>query len=375
MHHVTSEADLDSRRASLGLGLALPGDILLYLLLPMYAAQFGVTLAEAGLLLAANRLIRIVGYGWVTRFYSRHGDRLTCLLAVGGSVLCASGYGWASGFWMLLPLRLLWGLCFAALNLSTQALATAEPTGAARRSGHSRAFIALGPALALPLGALVAHWYGPRPIFFLLAAVALFGFLAVRNLPSRPHPIPLQRRRLKLPGSLDAWSFLEGLILDGLFILGLAYLGKELFPGGAVVVAGLLMMLRYLGEIVLSPLGGHMAERFGAERLLVVLSSLTCVVLVGFGAGLVWSCGASILILRSLQMPLLAPIVSRRTAGPGRVQALASRLIWRDIGAGAGPIIAGLLLPVVPPLWLYAIAAALLALVTFACASSWKTTP
>lgn len=372
MRPVISEADLDSRRASLGLGLALPADILLYLLLPMYAGQFGVTLAEAGLLLAANRLIRIVGYAWVTRFYSRHGDRLTCLLAVGGSVICAVGYGWTSGFWMLLPLRLLWGLCFAALNLSTQALATAEPTGAARRSGRSRAFIALGPVLALPLGALAAHWYGPRPIFFLLAAVAVFGFLVVKKLPSRPHPVSLQPRRLKLPGSLDIWSFLEGLILDGLFILGLSYLGKELFPGGAVVVAGLLLMLRYLGEILLSPLGGHMAERFGAERLLVVLSSLTCVVLVGFGAGWVWTCAAGILILRSLQIPLLAPIVSRRTVGPGRVQALASRLIWRDIGAGAGPIIAGILLPMVPPLWIYAIAAMLLALATLACANSWK---
>ena len=40
-------ADNDSRRAAQVLGLCLPGDVVLYLLLPMYAADFGVSLAQA----------------------------------------------------------------------------------------------------------------------------------------------------------------------------------------------------------------------------------------------------------------------------------------------------------------------------------------
>lgn len=55
--------DRASRDASLVLGLALPADVLLYLLLPLHHAAFGVTLGEAGLLLAANRMVRIAGYG------------------------------------------------------------------------------------------------------------------------------------------------------------------------------------------------------------------------------------------------------------------------------------------------------------------------
>jgi hypothetical protein len=54
-------ADRASRDASLVLAVALPADTLLYLLLPLYHRAFGVTLGEAGLLLAANRLVRIVG--------------------------------------------------------------------------------------------------------------------------------------------------------------------------------------------------------------------------------------------------------------------------------------------------------------------------
>lgn len=359
----------NSRHAALALGMALPADVALYLLLPMYAPHFGISLAEAGLLLAANRLVRIVGYGWVARFYARHGDRPTCTLAVVAAALCAIGYATLSGFWALLPLRLMWGLCFAALNLASQALATADPVGAARRSGRSRSVVAIGPMIALPLAAWLAHAQGPRLVFFGFAVVALAAVLVTRQLPAKGHAASAPRR-WKLPDSLDSWSFLEGLTLDGLFIFGLSYLGRDLLPGGAVMVAGTLMALRYLAEIVLSPIGGHMAERFGAETLLVSLSLITAIALAGFGAGWLWACAGLIVVLRALQLPLLAPIVAHRTPGPGRVQALAARSVWRDIGAGTGPVLAGLLLPVAPPLLVYGVAGALLGGAAMACARS-----
>src|SRR5580704_1034282 len=362
-----AKVDADARHAALALSFALPGDTVLYLLLPMFAMQFGVSVAEAGILLAANRIVRIAGYGFVARFYARRGDRPTDLLAVVAAALAALGYATLSGFWALLPMRLLWGLSFAALNLSTQAMATAELAGASRRSGRSRAIVATGPMLGLVVGALLAQAYGPRLIFFILAAVALAGLWAARRLPARPHAAPPSPRRLRLPGSLDVWSFVEGFTLDGLFVLGLAYLGKDLMPGGAVVAAGFLMALRYFTEMALSPIGGHLAERFGAVRLLVTLSLMTTVMLVGFGAGWLWSCGAVIVVLRALQLPLLTPIVAQRTPGPARVQALATRAVWRDIGAGTGPIVAGVLLPILPSVWIYSVAAGLLAAAALAC--------
>ncbi|QHJ00233.1 MFS transporter [Xylophilus rhododendri] len=362
------QADRDSRHAAIALGTTLPGDTVLYLLLPMFAASFGVSLAEAGLLLAANRLVRIAGYGWVVRFYARHGDRATCLLAVLAAAGCALGYATLSGFWWLLPLRLVWGLCFAALNLVTQALSTALARNSASRSGRSRAFIAAGPVLALPAGALLTQYAGPRAIFHVLAVVALCGLLAAHRLPRGVEALPPPTRRgPRLPNALDSWSFLEGFTLDGLFIIGLSFLGQELLPGGAVLAAGVLLALRYGGEIVLSPLGGRMAERWGAERLLVAMSLLTCVALVGFGCGWLWSCAGAIVVLRALQLPLIAPIVAHRYPGPARVQALAARSVWRDIGAGTGPLVAGLMLPIVSSAWLYGISAALLALAALAC--------
>lgn len=361
-------ADQDSRRAAIALGTTLPGDVVLYLLLPMFAADFGVTLPEVGMLLAANRLVRIAGYGWVAKFYARHGDRPTCTLAVIAAAICALGYATLSGFWALLPLRLLWGLSFAALNLATESLATSVLQGASARSGRSRSFISLGPVIALPAGALLAQVAGPRAIFFVLIFVALSGLLAARKLPKMGH-VGLVRKRPgpRMPTALDNWSFLEGFTLDGLFVIGLSFLGKDLLPGSAVVAAGVVLALRYGAEIVLSPMGGRMAERWGAERLLVWMSLLTALALVGFGAGWLWSCAAAIVVLRALQLPLLAPIVAHRFPGPARVQALAARSIWRDIGAGTGPLVAGLALPIVPTGWLYGVAALMLALAALAC--------
>src|SRR5438874_678541 len=94
-------ADENSRYASLTLAFAQPGDTLLYLLLPLHHDLFGVTLGEAGLLLAANRLVRIAGYSWVARFYAERGPRAACLLAAFGSVVSTAGYALLSGVWAL----------------------------------------------------------------------------------------------------------------------------------------------------------------------------------------------------------------------------------------------------------------------------------
>lgn len=362
------QANRHSRHAAIALAAALPADTVLYLLLPMYSSAFGVTLTEAGLLLAANRLVRIVGYGWVARVYALHGDRPTITVAVLAASVCAAGYAMLSGFWALLPLRLLWGLSFAALNLSTQVQSTSHAVGAAARSGRSRAWIAVGPMVALPIAAAMSYWAGPRWVFAALALVALVaGMWAARRLPDEPHSqIHTPHARPRRPDSLELWSFLEGFTLDGLFIIGLSFLAQQLMPQGAVLVAGLLLATRYGAEITLSPLGGRLADRWGAERLLVALSLLTAVALVGFGGGWLWSCAAAIVVLRALQLPLLAPIVAHRHPAAQRVRALASRSVWRDIGAGLGPIAAGILLPVLSAGWVYGIAAGLLAVTALA---------
>src|SRR3954462_6811426 len=105
-------ADRPSRAAALTLAVGLPGDTLLYLLLPLYAAEFGVSLPAAGVLLAANRLVRVPGYCWGGGGGGEGGwgPRAACIAAALGAAASTLGYSVLSGLALLLIARLLWGL-------------------------------------------------------------------------------------------------------------------------------------------------------------------------------------------------------------------------------------------------------------------------
>ena len=61
------------------MGLVWLGDALIYVVLPLYPAAFGVETASVAILLSVNRVIRIVGYGWVSPLVAplrrQHADR------------------------------------------------------------------------------------------------------------------------------------------------------------------------------------------------------------------------------------------------------------------------------------------------------------
>ncbi|MBI0536108.1 MFS transporter [Roseomonas sp. KE2513] len=363
-----AEADRDTRNSALVLALTLPGDTVLYLLLPLHAATFGVTLPEAGLLLAANRLVRIAGYGWVARFYADRGPRAACMLAAGGAALATTGYALLSGVWPLLAARLLWGLAYAAMNIAVQALPTALPDGAERRTGWSRSIVAAGPMIGLFGGALLAEWAGARAVFLILGLISLPAILFASRLPVTPEGRTTAGPRFALPGALDLWSFTFGLAMDGIFIIGLSVLAAGALPHGATLAAGGALALRYAAEILLSPAGGWLAGRLGARRALVLLSlsSAAGLLMLGLGGALLWAGALSTVLLRAVVQPLPGPLVAAENPGGARVPALARQATWRDIGAGTGPLLAGPLFPVLPALAIYGGAAALLAAASLA---------
>lgn len=345
----SAAADRASRQASAALALTQPGDTVLYLLLPLYADTFGVSLPEAGLLLAANRLVRIAGYGWVARGYERFGPRAACLAAAAGAVASTFGYALLSGVGLLLVARLLWGLSFAAMNISTQALATAEARSASRRSGRSRSIIAAGPMLGLLAGAVLADVAGPRTVFVVLGIIGLLGLPVASRLPrGRGQPVQTRTRRIDLPSPLDVWSFMQGLTLDGIFVVGLAVLARNASPDSAALAAGGALALRYLAEIVLGPPSGAIAGRCGAARSLIALSFASVIAYAAIAAGALWTGVVAVVLLRGMLAPLGGPVAAEANPGARRVVAIARMATWRDIGAAVGPLLAGLLLPIAP---------------------------
>ncbi|MGE4046162.1 MAG: MFS transporter [Acetobacteraceae bacterium] len=359
-----TSTDRNARDAAITLALTLPTDTVLYLLLPLHAAVFGVSLAEAGLLLAANRLVRIAGYGWVARSYERHGPRMACCFAVLGAATSSVMYALLPGVWFLLVARLMWGLSFAAMNIATQALATADPKGASRRSGRSRTIIAAGPMIALIIGALLAEYAGPRVVFLVLAVAALAALPFAWKLPGGHGQKVQGGPRFGMPAKLDQWSFIQGLALDGLFVMGLSVLAAQMLPQGAALAAGAALALRYASEVALGPTGGALGERFGSLRMLILLSVASALGLAAIGFGALWIGALSVVLLRGLLQPLPAPVAAALAPPRERVAALARLATWRDLGAGLGPLMAGMLLPVLPHWLLYGATAAALVVVS-----------
>ncbi len=367
------EADRASRNAAITLGLTLPGDTVLYLILPLHAAAFGVGLPEAGILLAANRLVRIAGYGWVARGYERFGPRGACLLATLGAAASTLGYALLSGVEALIVARLLWGLSFAALNIATQALATVESARSARRSGRARAIISAGPMLGLLAGALLAEAAGPRVVFLALAGIALLGLPVAARLPGgRGQAVRSPRRRIGLPAPLDLWSFIQGLTLEGVFIVGLSLLASAASPKGATLAAGAALSLRYVAEIVLGPPSGLAAERWGVARALIAASLASAAGYAAICGGWVWTGIIAIVLLRGVLAPLPAPVAAIVYPGAARVPAIARLATWRDLGAGIGPMLAGALLPLAPTALYAASGIALAAATVFLALSLFK---
>lgn len=262
------------------------------------------------------------------------------------------------------------------MNISTQALATAEARSASRRSGRSRSIIAAGPMLGLVTGAVLADIIGPREVFAALGFIALAGIpIAFLLPPGRGQQVQTRNRRFGLPSPLDTWSFMQGLTLDGIFVVGLAVLAQQASPESATLAAGAALALRYVAEIVLGPPSGIIGERCGAARSLIVLSFASAIAYAAISAGALWTGVVAVVLLRGMLAPLAAPVAAEANPGGERVAAIARMASWRDIGAAMGPLLAGAVLPIAP-VSLYVGAALALATATLALAvldiGSWR---
>jgi hypothetical protein len=97
---------------STGLSLVTLGDFLLYAILPSYYPILGLARLQVGILLSANRWIRLATNHMAEYCYRRYSSDLWLLLAFFmGSVVTAM-YGIAKIFLILLIARILWPLLF-----------------------------------------------------------------------------------------------------------------------------------------------------------------------------------------------------------------------------------------------------------------------
>jgi MFS family permease len=324
------------------LGLALLGDSLLYVVLPLHAAAFGVTIAWVGVLLSANRFVRIFAYGAVAEVGRRMGLRWLTIAGAVGATLSTAAYGlWANGEALLIA-RIAWGLSFAALNLTTLAYAVREAGRAGRRVGTTRSISAMGPVLSLTVGAWLVSQTGPQGVFVWLAAVTAIAIPLAWMLPELPQPS--ERRPASLlpwPSSIDLWGFAVGFAIDGIFVMTLSVLLSGFVSlESAVLTGGALLATRRLVEVFMGPVGGTLGDRWGASRMILVFGAALSAGLMLLAGGQIHA-GAIVIVLAHGVLTTLGPVlVAERNPG-SHLARLSVFTTWRDLGAAIGPLVAG----------------------------------
>lgn len=169
----------------IGTAISLLGDATLYTVLPHpeISAQLGITLSMVGLLLGANRAIRLVMNGLVGILYDRMPRRGLLIAAMSLGACSSIFYAVGNGFWPLLIGRILWGLAWSLLwvggNSVVLDLSTERNRG--KNSGIYQMWFFIGVATASFFGAMLTDIFGFRNgqwiSVAILAATALAWFL------------------------------------------------------------------------------------------------------------------------------------------------------------------------------------------------------
>lgn len=329
------------------MALALMGHELLAVVLPVHAAAFGLSLVWVGVLLSANRFIRVIGYGWIAALGRHVGPKTLCVLAAFTATLTTLAYGLVDGGPLLLAARLVWGLTFAALNLASLAYAMAVLANAGMRVGVNRSISSLGPTLALSLGSLAVVWLGPRDIFVALGLVTALAIPIALTLPRVTVANQVEGSLwLTKPDDISVFYFTVGLTIDGLFVMTLALLfADDVSLDMAVLSTGLLLALRYLAGILFGPMGGWLGDRIGPVRAQLLFGVATVVGLAAIAADFVTG-GALVIVICRAMLSAVGPVAVARRYGVGDMTAISRQAAWTDLGGAIGPLVVGAALQV-----------------------------
>mgnify|MGYP001451639967 CR=1 FL=1 len=380
----------------LGVAVSLLGDLTLYVVLPTHTRAAGIALADVGLMLSANRLIRIVINGPAGMLIERLPRRRMLVPALFLGALSSLLYT-VPGFWPLLIGRLLWGTAWAGvwLGASTMVLDLAPPERRGRYIGRLQAWFFIGSGGSALIGGVLTDWLGYSPALRVCALLS-FGAAVLWLLvlpetrpikPSRPagalasaHPGAAPHAASWRASTLPLATAVALLGVNWLIFLG--FLGATL-PllleqriGDTIVLLGLLIPLasftgglsaanQVLG-LIASPLSGWLSDRTG-NRWALAVGALA----LGTGALALTAVGYGVLVVLATMLGAVATSVLQTQvmtlAGDYAPQGQQGRILGilntvGDIGSAAGPLLAYALLPLIDLSGIFWLAAGLIAL-------------
>ena len=156
-------------------GAVIMGDSMIYAVLPSNISSFAVSAGLVGVLLSANRFVRLFSNPLADRLFRRFGMERPLALAVVLSIVTTLAYGIGPGFAVLLIARILWGLCYSILRLGgyVTVLEDGHERDRARLMGLSSGGQRAGSIVGVLLGGILFDLTGRLASFSIVAGLGL----------------------------------------------------------------------------------------------------------------------------------------------------------------------------------------------------------
>lgn len=371
---------------SLSISASLLGDSALYTILPAHAEQLGIRLALVGILLSANRFIRLLSNSWAGRIHDRFHSPYPFVAALIVGACITAIYGFFLGFWTFFIARLLWGICWSFLRMEgySSVIIEADPNARGRLMGTYKSIITLGFMAGGFLGGVLTDTIGYSKCMLLFACISLIGAFAAllgsprslksqegkepgKQIPSSEisdrdtHSPDVQLRKTRSP---EYWViYLLGFtnILVSSSVIG-STLGRLLrirfgmsvsiwqTSLGVASATGVLSMLRRTTSLILAPILGSLADRAGRRFVLILglVITIAALILIAtqhsfmlIGVAAV-ACSVSYTAISISLDASIADTVSAERRG----QLVSRYVTFTDLGSACGPLISYLLLSV-----------------------------
>src|SRR5699024_4165275 len=268
------------------------GNEMLFIVMPIYWKFFELTsLWQVGVLLSANRIIRILINPIVGWLYYKMKKRTGVLIAVTLAVVSTFSYGVLKGFWLLLLMRMVWGVAWSLLRLG--GYLTVISSSNDRTRGHFiglyNGLWGLGVLFGMLIGGVFVSMLGVQTI------TTSFTILGVCTIPFVLRYVPATKSEPEAEVSEEDGDTVRQkrkdlmfILANGLFSAFLVFgifsstLSKLLefhmddtvmilgFALGATALAGIIQALRMGLDPFIAPIIGKLSdEKFGRVPILM----------------------------------------------------------------------------------------------------------
>ena len=344
----------------------LLGDSMLYVVLPIYWREAGLTsLWEVGVLLSVNRLVRIPLGPLIGRWLQRMEGRTALLIAAALACVTTLSYGF-QGFWLWLAMRCLWGISWTILRIGGLSLVVSAsvPSNRGELMGIYNGLYRLGSLGGMLAGAFLATVYDLQTASFVFAActvpaLVLIGWHLPRSFAAQEevghagagmHPFVWKSGHVRL--TLMS-GFLLALAYQGVFASTLSRLFEERpsmpMVGGWIistaVMASWFQAVRWGWEPWAAPLCGRLADRCGKKPLFLGAMLAAAGLFAFLYAPVpfaVWICMLLAVQLTATMLTTLMDTWAAEEASrqPNHMGMMTLYTVVSDAGAAAGPLIA-----------------------------------